>query len=277
MYNIAIKTAYLGTHFHGFQVQPDLRTVQGEILYTLKYLKIIEDPSKARFSMAGRTDTGVHALGNVISFKTDKKIHINQINNHLPDDVQFIAKAKVKNDFKARYADKRTYRYLLFNENIDIAKLKEAADLFKGTHDFANFSKKNEKSTIREIKDIKITKNNEIIWVDIIGESFLWNMVRKIMRVLNDYTQNKISLEEIKKMINNEKKYNIKTFPAENLILLDVEYNDFNFNYDSYAYNRFIKILNKELEKHQREYDIKNNILKAFEYKIYLIENFKNK
>lgn len=269
MNKVALKVAYIGNDFHGFQRQPKLRTVEGEIIHSLESLKIIDDLKESSFSIAGRTDRGVHSLGNVISFKTNKKIHINQINNHLPDDIQILAKAFVEDDFKARYSNNKIYRYFIpnnYQKNTisSINKFKEAMELFIGTHDFSNFSKKNERTPIRKIEDIIVKKEKEFVSIDLVGESFLWNMVRKIVRVMLDYSNDSISLNEIKQMLNNEREFNIKPMPPENLILIDVQYDDVVFKYDEYAKKRFIKNIEKELENISNEYKLKSNILKSF-------------
>ena len=212
MKRTALKIGYIGTNFHGFQRQPDLRTVEEELIYHLRKLDYIDDLKKSRFRIAGRTDAGVHSLGNVISFQSEKEVRVNEINNSLPDDIQILASAPVRYAFKPRYAQMRQYRYMLF-QDLDIDKLNECAEVFKGTHNFTNFTKRFQKTTTRTIDDIKITKVDlndyhkkefpnlhdtiSPIFVDIYGESFLWNMVRKMMRVFVDVAIGKMTLDEV--------------------------------------------------------------------------------
>ena len=141
MKRTALKIGYIGTNFHGFQRQPDLRTVEEELIYHLRKLNYIDDLKKSRFRIAGRTDAGVHSLGNVISFQSEKDVRVNEINNSLPDDIQILASAPVRYAFKPRYAQMRQYRYMLF-QDLDIDKLRECAEIFKGTHNFTNFTKR---------------------------------------------------------------------------------------------------------------------------------------
>ena len=157
MKRTALKIGYIGTNFHGFQRQPDLRTVEEELIYHLRKLDYIDDLKKSRFRIAGRTDAGVHSLGNVISFQSEKGVRVNEINNSLPDDIQILASAPVRYAFKPRYAQMRQYRYMLF-QDLDIDKLRECAEIFKGTHNFTNFTKRFQKTTTRTIDDIKVTK-----------------------------------------------------------------------------------------------------------------------
>ena len=329
MKKVVLKIAYIGTYFHGFQRQPNLRTIEGELIYTLKKLGYIDDLKKSRFQIAGRTDKGVHSLGNVISFITDKEILINQINHKLPDDIQILAKAPVRYGFKPRYAFMRYYRYMFFEENLDILAMEQLSKLFLGEHDFTNFSKRDQKTPLRKIADIKIIipKNNRDkdsikykpimgksikykiennkkiaiddygklidesiaigeneesielsnefnqqgmdnfnpIFIDVYGESFLWNMIRKMMRIFLLVGKNKMDIEEVEKFFNPKEKYNIKPLESENLILMDTSYNNINFKYDEYACERFKRYLIDNLFNYKMNHSIENNILDSME------------
>jgi len=320
MKKIALKLAYIGTKFHGFQRQPNLRTIEGEIIYTLKKLGYIDDLKKSKFQIAGRTDKGVHSLGNVISFITDKEVIINQINHKLPDDIQILAKAPVRYGFRPRYALMRHYRYMFFEEDLDIRAMKQLSKLFLGEHDFTNFSKRDQKTPVRRIDDIEIItpkdeknrdrikykpimgksinyrlleKNKKIaindeeesievaneinrfnqenmdnfdsIFVDIYGESFLWNMIRKMMRIFLLVGKNQMDVEEVEKLFNPEEKFNIKPLESENLILMDTTYANINFKHDEYACEKFRRYLIDNLFNYKMNHSIENNILNSME------------
>ena len=281
MKRTALKIGYIGTNFHGFQRQPDLRTVEEELIYHLRKLNYIDDLKKSRFRIAGRTDAGVHSLGNVISFQSEKDVRINEINNSLPDDIQILASAPVRYAFKPRYAQMRQYRYVLF-QDLDIDKLKQCAEVFKGTHNFTNFTKRFQKTTTRTIEDIKITKADltdyhkkefpnlhdtlSPIFVDIYGESFLWNMVRKMMRVFVDVATDKMSLDEVEKLLNpaeGEPRANIKVMEADYLILMDIRYDGIKFRYDDYACERFKRDLVDSLSDLQKRYAVRESMIKS--------------
>ena len=249
MKRTALKIGYIGTNFHGFQRQPDLRTVEEELIYHLRKLDYIDDLKKSRFRIAGRTDAGVHSLGNVISFQSEKEVRVNEINNSLPDDIQILASAPVRYAFKPRYAQMRHYRYLLF-QDLDVDKLKEVGEVFKGTHNFTNFTKRYQKTTTRTIDDIQINKVNlndyhkrefpnlhetlSPIFVDIYGESFLWNMVRKMMRVFVDVAIGKMDLGDVERLLNpceDEPRAYIKVLEPDYLILMDIQYDGIKFKY----------------------------------------------
>lgn len=287
MKRTALKIGYIGSNFHGFQRQPNVRTVEEEIINTLRKLGYIGDLKQARFRIAGRTDSGVHSLGNVISFQSEKEVLINQINTNLPDDIQILAKAPVRFGFKPRYAKMRQYRYILFEQNLDMKALNDCAQIFKGTHNFINFSKRKQKTPIRTIEDIQITKpiiklNNNIknndyvnltdsyspIFIDIYGESFLWNMVRKMMRIFVLVGNHKLSLDDVELLLNpkkNEDKACIKVMDADQLILMNIEYEGIKFQNDEYAIERFKRILSNNILNFQRNYSLTECILNSLD------------
>ena len=281
MKRTALKIGYIGTNFHGFQRQPDLRTVEEELIYHLRKLDYIDDLKKSRFRIAGRTDAGVHSLGNVISFQSEKEVRVNEINNSLPDDIQILASAPVRYAFKPRYAQMRHYRYLLF-QDLDIDKLNEVAEVFKGTHNFTNFTKRFQKTTTRTIDDIKISKVDledyhkrefpklhdtlSPIFIDIYGESFLWNMVRKMMRVFVDVAIGKMTIDEVIDLLDPEEdspRANIKVMEPDYLILMDIQYDGIKFRYDDYACERFRRYLVDSLDNLQKKYAIRESMVSS--------------
>lgn len=282
MKRTALKVGYIGTDFHGFQRQPDLRTIEEELIYHLRKLDYIDDLKQSRFRIAGRTDAGVHSLGNVISFQSEKEVRVNEINNSLPDDIKILAKAPVRFGFKPRYAEMRHYRYMLFRDDLDFDKLQEVAGVFKGTHNFTNFTKRYQKTTTRTVDEIKINQidlpdfhekefpnlhdSTAAIFVDIYGESFLWNMVRKMMRVFVDVSTGRMEINEVEKLLNPEEgapRANIKVLEPDYLILMDIKYDGVKFVYDDYACNRFKKDLVNSLINLQKTYAIKEAMIKS--------------
>lgn len=254
MIRVALKVAYLGTDFYGFQRQPGLRTVEEEILQTLKKVNLINNIGKCGFGIAGRTDRGVHALGNVVSFLTDKEVIINQINDVLPTDIKVLGLAKVPLNFKTRYAMRRFYRYLVVDEepsSINLNKMMQASQIFKGTHDFSNFSKRSGNNPVRTIEKVEVYKNNEVIRVDVIGQSFLWNMVRKIVSVLLNVGEGLLNVDDVLDYLDPHYSVSIKPVTPEGLILMDVVYDGVSFKTDPYAKNKFIKSLEDEYLHHK--------------------------
>jgi tRNA pseudouridine38-40 synthase len=267
MLNVALKLAYLGTGFHGFQRQPDLRTVEGELIKALEAAGVVNDFEQSNYSIAGRTDRGVHALGNVIAFRTDKKITINHINDFLPKDIRILGNSRIPLGFKPRFAHRRHYRYVAYRdqweEEWDIKKMQEAALAMEGTHNFLNFSKRNERNPIRRVDQVRITQRNRHYLVDVVGESFLWNMVRKMVSVLISIAKSEIDVKDVKNFLNPQYKATITPATAEGLILMEVCYQGIKFQEDAYARKRFIMTLIEECRSHQRMLVAGEEMIKA--------------
>lgn len=254
MKRFALKIAYLGTGFHGFQRQPGLRTVEGELIKAMKKSDVIMDTKTSEFAIAGRTDRGVHALGNVVAFNTSNKFKINHMNSFLPDDIRIIAFSSVSKDFNPRFARQRHYRYITpLNYGVDLNLMKKASPIFEGTHNFQQFSKKSERNPIRKINTLKISSNNNFLVIDVYGESFLWKMVRKIVAVLLMIGKNQLNLLELNKLFDPSLKgsrINIQPMPPQGLILMDVEYSNLDFQYDDYAREKFFNFLDQKYLYH---------------------------
>jgi len=173
MVKMALKVSYIGSDFSGSQIQKTERTVEGVLLDALIELGLTDSAESANIKSSGRTDAGVHALSQIITFDTnDPGLSIPRaINSKLPSDVWAWAYAIVPDDFNPRKdAVSRFYRYYLFNEKYDISKMRDAARLLVGTHDFSNFSKKDkkqERTTIRTIEKLDIRVSGELIQIDI--------------------------------------------------------------------------------------------------------------
>lgn len=223
---IAIKIGYDGTKFDGFAIQPNKRTVEGEILKLLIKTKIIEDRKKAKFQYAARTDKGVSAFGNVIAFNC-KGNAVKVLQNM--KDIWVFGFAEVDEKFNPRKCIEKIYRYYLYDDGYNLNIIKQTLALFKGKHNFSNFARLDGRNPIREIKKIKIRKKGKIIKIDFIAQSFLWNQIRRIMAAVIKAGKGEIDLQEIENALKCNIKKNFGLAPAENLVLLDVKYN-FDFN-----------------------------------------------
>lgn len=235
--------SYNGKNYFGYQEQ----TKTGEI--TIQ--EVIQNVLKKIFSKeiiiysSGRTDRGVHALGQVIHFDIDEERDLGKlmwsINSLLPSDIHFTSLIKVDDDFHARYNAKgKTYRYIVntndhnpllddivYNSKrpYDIEIVKDAMKLFLGEHDFYNFSSNNEGSSIRVINSFDIEKRDGFLIFNIKGNGFRRYMVRMIIGTCLEAGLKKISIEEIKDML--DRKKDVRTrfkAPSCGLYLVDVEY-----------------------------------------------------
>jgi tRNA pseudouridine38-40 synthase len=262
MERVALKIGYLGTNYHGFQIQPhsEVPTIEGELFEALKKLDIIEDRKAANYSSAGRTDKGVHAISQVASFDTSNpNVTPRMINSMLPDDIWVYALAKPHPGFNARKdAVSREYRYFLFLaddfSDLDIAltRMRVASELLIGIHDFSNFSQHEAEShsPIREIKRIEIGKRKSFVIIDIEASGFLRKMARKIvsaLRMVGSGMKDKRWGEDLLEL---RVKEQIEPAPAFGLVLKNVSYPGVEFVEDEYAKRRILERLKKDLSFH---------------------------
>lgn len=236
---IAIKFGYDGRHFHGYARQPQLKTVEGEVIKTLVKHGFIEDTQDSNFRSASRTDKGVSALGNVVSFNTDSSIErvIKELNDGISEMLVYGFKV-VKDDFYPRYANCRMYRYYLKDKDFDVDKVLSVAGVFAGTYDFSNFSKLEEfKDPLRTIDNVIVSDEGGFLILDFYAQTFLWNQVRRIVSAVESVGVGKVSREEIVEALHNpDKKVDFGLASAKPLFLRDVLY-DFDFEYDSELYD----------------------------------------
>ncbi len=241
---IALRFAYLGTDYYGYQIQPGVPTIEGKLLKALRDCGALRNPSKGRYSAAGRTDRGVHALGQVIAFDTDnpEAAKPGTVNNDLHQ-IWSYAFAEVGKDFNARTsAVERQYRYLFWGKGLDIEKMKDASSIFSGTHDFRNFSDEDkEKSTFCGIKSISIHNEDDWFYLDIAAGRFLQHMVRKIAASLKLIGKGERDLEWLGKMLDGSVNDRLEPLEAHGLILKNVKYPGITWNVDGYARSRALE------------------------------------
>ncbi len=245
---LAFKIAYDGTKYHGYAHQPNVKTIEGAIIDTLIEIGAIEDPKKAQLRVASRTDRGVSAWGNVIAFTTSmKKASLINALSYVLEDIWIIAYVSVPKNFHPRDAEQRKYRYYLINDNLDIKKMREAAKLFIGEHDFSNFAKIENKNPVRRIDKITI-RGRHIMKIDLIAKTFLWNQVRRMVSAIEEVGKGE-SIDVLKAALTGKKKINFGIAPPENLVLLDISYEkNLEFCYLNYAKN-MLKMKEENMEK----------------------------
>ena len=245
MRNIKLVIEYDGKEFNGWQKQPNKLNIQGEIEKAIKQIT----GEEVDLTASGRTDAGVHALGQVANFKTNSNIPIEKIpialNSNLKKSIVIKSAEEVEERFHSRLNCKRkTYRYIINNSKygtaiyrnlethipmkLDIQKMQEAVKYFEGEHDFKAFkaSGTSSKSSVRTIyKAEVIDAGNERIYIELTGSGFLYNMVRIISGTLVEVGLGKIEPNEIKNIIESQKRENAgKTLPPQGLYLVNVEY-----------------------------------------------------
>ena len=242
---IALGIEYNGSQFNGYQLQTSgTRTVQGELEKALS--KVAAEP--IRLSCAGRTDTGVHATGQVVHFDTHAKRELKAWmlggNTNLPRDIAVHWVRQVSHDFSARFsAVSRSYRYLLYNrkvrpavfqhnvawsfETLDAEKMHEAAQLLLGERDFSAFrsSQCQAKHANREMQAITVRRMSDYIVMDIKANAFLHHMVRNIMGTLMVVGRGEQPVSWVADVLEGcDRKVAGMTASAAGLYLVDVEY-----------------------------------------------------
>lgn len=246
MRNVKIKVRYKGTSYCGWQSQTNGIAVQDVIKKAIEMVT----GEKVKLIGAGRTDAGVHSLGQTANFITGSKIPTDKmilaINANLPDDVVVFDAEDVDMRFNARYDAKgKLYRYCIWNSKyrpglfeeycywlpyeINLRVMNEALYMFMGTHDFKNFMSTggNVKKTIRTLWNIDLTKRDELVFIDFKGDGFLYNMVRRIAGCLVDVGRGELDVSDVRALISNDNDGSLHryiTLPAKGLFLVEVYY-----------------------------------------------------
>jgi len=231
---LALKFAYDGKKYHGYARQPNLKTIEGEIIKKLIENNYIKNINGACLRSASRTDKKVSAFSNVITFSTDGKIeNLIKILNKKSDDIIFYGYKNVPSDFNPRHANLRIYRYYLKKNRYLEKKLLKASNVFVGEHDFSNFARvEPHKNPVRSIDDIILTGDKKYFYIDFYAKNFLWNQIRRIMSAIINYSNDKISLEKIVNAIENPNLYcDLGLASPEPLVLKEIKYN-FEFKYN---------------------------------------------
>ncbi|MDR0790988.1 MAG: tRNA pseudouridine(38-40) synthase TruA [Methanomassiliicoccaceae archaeon] len=229
MRRVAVKIAYLGEGFAGSQIQPDVRTVEGEVLSNLIMLTGLSEED-IDLRCASRTDRGVNALGNVVVFNItfDDDLVLLKALNAVSRGVFYRSVADVDRSFNPRHANERVYRYVLPPKGIDVALAERCAGLFEGEHDFVRFCKTDGKPTMMHMRSVKLRKNDDILVIEFRSEYFLWNLIRRIVAAISSVGRGDASLGDVERALNGE---NISFGIArpDALTLMDVVYDRIEF------------------------------------------------
>ena len=237
--------SYNGKNYQGWQKQPNAPTVQEEIEKQLS--KYFNRPISIQG--AGRTDAGVHALGQRFHFDIDEESLdldrlLYSINLMLPEDIKIVDLEEVEPDFHARFSAKgKIYCYnvlleskdvlfghifYLFPYDMDADKLNEALTHFVGKHNFKNFTSKetDEDNFVRTINDIDMQVNGKEITITFDGDGFMRYMIRYIVGTALEYARGRLTAHEIDDLLDENSERNIVSWkaPASGLMLVDVKY-----------------------------------------------------
>ncbi|HET7536722.1 MAG TPA: tRNA pseudouridine(38-40) synthase TruA [Candidatus Didemnitutus sp.] len=236
--------AYDGTTFHGWQSQESGNTIQDLVERQLK--KILKEPR--RIEGSGRTDSGVHALAQVFHFDAEWKHGAGKLRRALqvglPRSIQLKSVRAVRANFHARFDAKgKIYRYHLdlgegdpftraycwsVNRELDWAKVRAAAKVLKGKHDFWAFSGENDRTyetTVRDLRRLQITRHGRKVTFTFEADGFLYKMVRSLTGALVNVGLGKLTVDEIAMMLKNRRRIPaVLTAPPQGLFLVKVIY-----------------------------------------------------
>ena len=236
-----MRFSYNGSKFNGFQKQVDKRTVQGDLESVLS--KIFNE--NIRVVASGRTDAGVHAYNQCLHFDSSKEVDFDKLKfslNSLLHNIYVKELYSVPDDFHARYdCTKKEYIYKInvgefdpiyeeyiyqYNKSLDIEKMKDACMYFIGEHDFRSFTSLDyEKNCVRTIYSIDISIENDIIYIDFVGNGFLKYMVRNLVGLLIEVGSNNRNVEDVKKILDSmDRKEAGICAPSMGLYLANVYY-----------------------------------------------------
>jgi len=235
-----ISIGYHGNAFHGSQIQPDVRTVEGSLVQALKRLKWWMDGC---LELSSRTDSGVRVRMNLaridlpfnISSNISSKSIVRALNDNLPVGMTVISARMVNKNSRVRFAHFRHYLYRLdmieeWPNKSNISQITKACSIIEGTHNFSNLSKLEEdKDPVRKVNEcVPWIHSGNVIGFSIKAQSFLWNQVRRIASAFSGIASGRISIEELQSALSNpEKKVDFGRANSDGLILWEISHPDF--------------------------------------------------
>lgn len=247
-----MKLAYDGSKFFGFQIQPEIPTVEGSLIDALEAVGAVRRDLGCGLRSSSRTDRGVSALGNVVSFETDFRLRslCPALNSELSA-VWTYSAAEVGDGFNPRWAKQRWYRYCLPIASQDLSAMRAVARRFVGTHDFSGFARLDGRNPVRTIDSIDITESGPFFIMDFRAESFLWNMVRRIVWLVNAVGNGSLRSDEFS-LETGHRPRRTGLAPPEYLLLMDVDCGvDFPHN------AKAVRALRREFRRRITELDMK--------------------
>lgn len=244
MRNLKLTLSYDGSDFHGWQTQPGFRTVQETLEKAIRDLT----GEEARVNASGRTDAGVHAVGQVVNFFSNTRLPpevlVRAINAHLPPDVVVREALDMPQVFDAnRDAKRKLYRYVIHDSpvadpflhrycyhtrrKLDVSAMRRSAEPLKGRHDFHSFETDwpNRLSSVRTITHLSLNRFGDWIWLDVEADGFLYNMVRAIAGTLINVGRGYWPEEKVVEILRAaDRREAGPTAPASGLFLMRVTY-----------------------------------------------------
>lgn len=199
--------------------------MEGEVLKNLMKVHGSDNKDSFELKAAGRTDAGVNALGNVITFRTrfDDNKRLLRALNGVSKDVYYRSIVTVNEEFNPRFAEKRVYRYVMPKDGIDIKLAKDCAKLFEGKHNFMRFCKVDERSTTINIDSVVLETDDDNIILTFTAQFFLWNMIRRLSAAIASVGRKEHTIDDVRDALNGKDVQFGMAIP-EALTLMDVIY-----------------------------------------------------
>lgn len=244
MKRVRLVVAYDGTNYHGWQIQPNGITIESEVNRCLTDLL----GEEIRIIGASRTDSGVHALGNIAVFDTKARMPAEKVsyalNQRLPDDIRIRKSEEVPRNYHPRYCKSiKTYHYQIWcsefpmptvrlyshftHYKLDVERMREACQYLIGEHDFKSFCSKRSQAetTVRTITDLHIEQENEMITISVSGTGFLYNMIRIITGTLMQVGMDMYEPNHVKEILDAKDRLQAgPVAPANGLTLYSYEF-----------------------------------------------------
>ena len=244
MKRVMLTVAYDGTAYHGWQIQPNGETIEGILNRCLSETL----GEKIEVIGASRTDSGVHAMGNIAVFDTDSPIPADKIsyalNQRLPEDIKIQKSEEVASDFHPRHCESRkTYEYRIYCAPfpmpvkslyahytyipMDVERMRRGASYLVGKHDFKSFcsAEAQVETTVRQVDSVEVVQEGQEIVIRVAGRGFLYNMVRIIAGTLMEVGRGHLAPEEVKTILEaKDRQAAGPTAPACGLTLVKYEF-----------------------------------------------------
>lgn len=242
MKRVKLVVAYDGTNYRGWQIQKNGETIESMLNRALQELT----GEEIHVMGASRTDSGVHAMGNVAVFDTEARMagekFVYALNQRLPEDIRIQHSCEVAPDFHPRYQETvKTYEYRILNREfplpsyrlntyftyypLDVQRMQQAAAVLTGEHDFKSFCAAGAqvKTTVRTVYDLQVQKDGDLITIRITGNGFLYNMVRIIAGTLMKVGSGEWEPEYVKEILDaHDRRLAGPTAPAKGLTLMEI-------------------------------------------------------
>ncbi len=263
---MAIRIGYLGENYHGYQRQPGLSTVEGELIEALKESGIIRGPEEANFASAGRTDRGANAIYQVIAVDPSMPAVAvcERLNSKLPDDIFCLGVREVDDGFHPRRdVVSKTYLYLLDENSHRMNSLDETSRLFLGEHDFSQFSRPCGRRPLRSIEDIRIEKMGGMLGLFFTSKGFLWMQVRKMVSAIRLMESGRMGRDVVERALEGQASLSLAPALPQNLVLWYIDYGEMGPSIEPKAFGTAKEFLDRSIRMLEIKLAVRRSLLAA--------------